>query len=652
MGFVRQALQIAHHVAIGHIAARRSEGQRLRLFDQALLHRCRQHGARRGRQWRGTAAHHRAQHAGLGVVAEQRLGQLRLHAEHVDQEVERAEVAGEAVEHAGLADALRVDVGRGQSIDLVAHAQQRRRCVVHAQHRENAAHRRQLVRHRDQHVAIFGFAEVLVDELLGLRQRGPQFLHHAAHRLAIGNAAVQLFHPAFQRLGRLALAHGGEPLGEPRHAAGLIGVVEVGVFEGGFDVEQARGDLHRQRSGRRGAALLRLRHCRLKFGGERVAEREQALERIANERELLRQAGQTVHFAPGNGRPGFLRSRHALARLCDDGRVEAAEHAHRIVHRLVMRQAVNLAHSSQARRLAPVARRLALRTEKQQVLSESLRHVGAPPLKDAELCQQPRRHSLAEHVEAEQPVRLRLEHRRGQRPQRAHRTLWRARPQAGTNVTHARCCLRRSLVAHQIQQLSFEPAAAVDIRVARCDAGIGGHRAPLPVERPQIGRMHAVGACCLLDCAVLREQRQGRYRLACEQACDEVEQGERSALDVFDHRQAELVRPARVAVHGGFAGAQHRGHGRQADEFKRTHALVDLRARGPQHDRIDSVEVGRTERLGLLDKAPQRLVRSVEGTAQFLVHPRQGAEVVAASDQRACAACCAQVCAHALVTRS
>ena len=117
---VREALEVARDVLERHVVAHRAECQQLRLFDQARLDR-RGERRRTGRQLGVpvAAAHHRAQRAGLGVVAEQRLGHLRLHAEHVDQEAERAEVAGEAVEQPPAAASVRLG---GEALDLVAHA--------------------------------------------------------------------------------------------------------------------------------------------------------------------------------------------------------------------------------------------------------------------------------------------------------------------------------------------------------------------------------------------------------------------------------------------------------------------------------------------------------------------------------------------------
>ena len=630
--FMRQALQVAGHVGGRDIVARRGKRQRLRLFDQPLLDR-RGAGPRTQGQRAITAPHHGTQRAGVGVVGEQRLGHLRLHAEHVDQESERAQVAGKPFEDAGLHHALRIDFGRGQPIDLVTHAQQCGRGLVHAEHRQHAAHRRQLVRHRDQHGPVVGLAEELVDQLLGLGQRGAQLLHHAAHRLTVGDAPVQLFHPAFERLGRLALAHAGQPLGQPAHARRLLGVVEVAVFEHGVDIQQAGRHFHRQRSRRRDAALLGLRNRLLQLGRERLAEREQLLQRFADQRKLFRQACEPVHLAAGHGRPRFLRGRDALARLRHHGRVEAPEHADAVVGRRVVHQTVSLTRGGQPRCLAAVARRGTLGAEKQQVLSEPLRDLGVAAFKDAELRQQPRRHTLAEHVEAEQAVGLRFEDGRGELPQGRDLQVLRTGAEAGADVAHAARRRHRFGAAQKGQQLGFERGVGHGVGLARRGVYVDRQLAPVPVDKPQVGGVDAVGAGRLLDRAVLREQGQRRDRLAGQHAPEVIEQRERSALEVVNDAGGQPLRLADEALHGRLAGTQHRRRCRQRDQLQRAHALVNLGARAAQHGRVDGVDVGAGQRLGVSDETPQRLVRCFQRAAQFFVNPGQGAQVIARLDR-------------------
>ena len=256
-GLLRQALGIVRQCAVTHRGLRRRHAQGLHLVDQGRLLRRRRESAVRnfvklgkGRDALGLA-HDRAQAAGFGVEAEERLGQLRLHAEHVDQEAERTQVVGQAVEGAGLDGALRIDFGLRQGIDVVAHVQRRLRGLLHAQHRQHAAHRRQLRRHRNQQVAVGRRAEVLVDLLLDLGQRGAQFLHHAAHGLAVGDAAIQLLHPHVQRLRVCTLAHVVDAPRQALHATAEFDLIEFAVFERRVEVEDAGGDFHRQGRWRR-----------------------------------------------------------------------------------------------------------------------------------------------------------------------------------------------------------------------------------------------------------------------------------------------------------------------------------------------------------------------------------------------------------------
>ncbi len=239
LGLSRQALEVAGKRRA--VAARRAGHlrDRLRLLQQAALHRRRRlEGAEARRTLR--SIHHRMQIAAHRVEPEQRLGHLRLHAEHVDEEAQRAQVVGQAVEGIGL-DTLRgARVGGDQRVDVVAHAHHRMRGMVLPEHRQHAAHRRQLRWHRNQHLALARVAEVLVDVLLDLRQRGAQLLHHAAHRLAIGDATVQLLHPDFERAGRAALAHVVHALRQAAHAPGQFRMVEFDVLERGVHVQQCR----------------------------------------------------------------------------------------------------------------------------------------------------------------------------------------------------------------------------------------------------------------------------------------------------------------------------------------------------------------------------------------------------------------------------
>jgi hypothetical protein len=101
-------------------------------------------------------------------------------------------------------------------------------------------------------------------------------------------------------------------------------VVEVGVFERGLDVEQAGRDLHRQRRGGAAPPAASARR-RAAARGHRLAVREQALERIADQRELLGRPLMRCISPPATADHDSLAADDALARLRDQRRVEAPE---------------------------------------------------------------------------------------------------------------------------------------------------------------------------------------------------------------------------------------------------------------------------------------------------------------------------------------
>jgi hypothetical protein len=295
-----------------------------------------------------------------------------LDAEHVDQEAERAEIAGEAIKGAGLRPARQIDLGLQQGVDIVAHAQRGLRRLIQAEHRKHAAHRLQLPGYRRQHLAFGRVAEVLIDQLFGFGERGAHLVDHAAERLALGDATVQILHPAFERPGRLARTYVGDALGELGHALALLGRIELAVVERGIEIEQARRHLHRERGRRRSARMLGLRDRCLQFVSEHFACRHQPAQRIADERKLFGQAGQAVNVTAGNRAPGVLGARHALLRLPDEGGIEATENARVVIRRRFDAEVVALADRRQARRMAAGAGRIGLRTEEQQILREAV----------------------------------------------------------------------------------------------------------------------------------------------------------------------------------------------------------------------------------------------------------------------------------------
>jgi hypothetical protein len=164
-----------------------------------------------------------------------------------------------------------------------------------------SAHRAQLRRHGNEHLAVGRVAEVLVDLLFDFRQAGAKLGHDAAHGLAVGDAAVQLLHPDLERLRLRALAHGIDAAGQVRQALGQAGLVELAVLERGIEEQDAGGDFHRQRRRGRCPGGQHLRRGGPERGGQHVAGREQLLQRLAHEVHLVGQRLQAVKLATGHG---------------------------------------------------------------------------------------------------------------------------------------------------------------------------------------------------------------------------------------------------------------------------------------------------------------------------------------------------------------
>jgi hypothetical protein len=161
----------------------------------------------------------------------------------------------------------------------------------------------------------------------------------------------------------------------------VLGLVEVAVLERGLEVEQAGRHFHRERRRRRGLRGLGLLHRGLELGGERLAEREQAPQRIADERELLGEAGEAVHLAAGDRLPRFLRRRDALLGVGDDGRIEAAEDAVRVVGRRRRRRSRRPRAPRRGAARGCRARRALTGAEEEDVAGEPLGDVGVAALR-------------------------------------------------------------------------------------------------------------------------------------------------------------------------------------------------------------------------------------------------------------------------------
>ena len=94
-------------------------------------------------------------------------------------------------------------------------------------------------------------AKELVERFFKLAQMGTQLVDHCAHRLSIADAAVELFHPGFERLRMTTFTSAVDAAGELHGARSQLPIVRVEVFESRFEVQHRGRDFHGKHGGRR-----------------------------------------------------------------------------------------------------------------------------------------------------------------------------------------------------------------------------------------------------------------------------------------------------------------------------------------------------------------------------------------------------------------
>ena len=269
------------------------------------------------------------------------------------RKLERAQVVGQAVEGAGLGGALRVDLGRGQRVDVVAHAQHGVRGLVHVQHREHAAHRRQLARApgsaRSRCAGLRKYWSICFStsdsEARSSCTTLPMVWRSETRRYSSSIQARAAAASRPSRTSRMRCARrctrlpisGWSKSPSSSEASRYSTLVATSIASAG-----AR--CRRRGHGLGDGGLQRL--------GQHLARRVQPLQRIADQRELLGQAAQAMRLAAGHRRPDFLGAGDALARLRDPGRVEAAQAHGLVVEGRAGVDVVGLAHGCQPRRRA------------------------------------------------------------------------------------------------------------------------------------------------------------------------------------------------------------------------------------------------------------------------------------------------------------
>ena len=278
------------------------------------------------------AAHHGFQLAPVVVIDKELLCQRGLVIEHVNQEAQGSQVVAKVLKCSGATHQLLVDFGVEHLLNTALHVQNRPGGLVKTQHRKHAAHLGQLAGHRLQGGFVLGVAKKDVQRFFKLAQRHPQFAHHTAHGLFVTDTAVELLHPAFQRLGLTSRADCFQTLRQVAGPDGQLGIVGVQIFEGSLQVKHRGCDLHGQFDPRRLRGSGGAVDCAAQGLREKLAWRVQLHKGIGHQAELI---GYQFEFADVAGRkrgPAFLGRGDALARLRQQGRVKAPKLHELVIH--------------------------------------------------------------------------------------------------------------------------------------------------------------------------------------------------------------------------------------------------------------------------------------------------------------------------------
>ena len=514
----------------------------------------------------------------LLVIDKKLPGQRALVTQHVDQEAQRAQAVAELFKYADTGRAY-VNLVHQKFFDAVAHTQRRQRCLVQTQHRKHPAHLRQLAGHLVQRQPVLRASEKLVKRFLNLAERGAQFSHHAAHGLAITDPAVEILHPALERLRLGAGQHAVEPLRQARAALCHVRLGRIEVVVGGLQVQHRSRHLHRNRSHGRFAQP----HRRLDRPCQRArklgAFRMQLHHRFGDRAKLVRSGFEPVGIAAGQGGPGLGRRGNAFARLYQQRRIETAKLRRRVVERLGAPKPIRLAHRNQ-RRGAGGSCRHRLGAIKQQVLCQAVNYPRLTARQRGVLRDDARRGAFDKHVGRAQPAAHRLKKRRGYLPEHARLDLTRRLRQTQADGRHRMGRLRvAGTYDLEYRLVNTRPhRGAISLRR---HGGRQCHVDPAPFQRPQIGWVDTVAAHQFEHIAVLREQGDRRRRFTLEHAFQVFGQRKAGTLDLVGRVVAAQLRALDKLLRQRFHGAQNLGRCAQADHLQRAYCLVQLLARDP-----------------------------------------------------------------------
>ena len=486
-------------------------------------------------------------------------------------------------------------------------------------------------------------AEELVQRFFRLTQRGAQFVHHAAHGLAVADPAIQIFDPGFERFGLPAGAHMGQALRQPGGALGHVRVGRVQILVGGLEVQDGGCHLHRDRRARRLATAHGVVDGTHQGAGQVTTVGMQLQDGFADRVELLQGEFEPVGIPARHRRPGLGGGGNAFARLCQHRRIEPAELPRFVVDLARTGQAISLANRGQYR-CDRTLQRNRIRTKEQVVLGQTVRHRLLATRQTGVLHQNPRSRALDIQVGDTQPSGNGLEKRRADLPEDAWLEPGLGRGEGQTQFAHGR---GRHAVAglHHPQDGLVDPGPCRRIiamlRTVR-QTGID----PAPLDRPQVGRMHTLTADQFEHITVLREQGHRRSRLALEHAFEVFAESKTGALDLVRRLLAAQLRPLHEFLRQSLHGAQQFGGCAQPHHLQRPDRLMQLLAGDAQLAGIELGQIRAPGQFSIAHKAPQRLAGTVQRLAQFVQHPGQRTQVV---DPQLVLSRCYRVGLHGLV---
>ncbi len=307
-------------------------------------------------------------------------------------------------------------------------------------------------------------------------------------------------------------------------------------------------------------------------------------------------------------------------------RVKAAELHRLVIHRLEAVQSITRTnrrqHRCHAGRFGD-----GLRAEKQQILDQPVRSVGAAFGKRGVLQEDARGRTLDVNIDTQEALRQSIKITSRYFPEHAGLSAGLC---LGETQAHIPEALRRLRItgAHDFQDKLIEQLPGCFVVSPCIDRQIRDRLNPAQFEYPEISRMNAISPDQALNITVLRKQGNGGYRLVCQDTFEILRQGKTCEFNFGRSVLAALLRTLDKSLHCRLHGAQNQRRRAQAHHLKRAHGLMQLLTRNTQLTGIQRGKVRTTRQFGIPDKTLQRLGRAIQRLAQFVQYPGQRAQII------------------------